>query len=167
HAAKLQNLYDTDLEASFGSKCVHFSKSIKCHNVKCTPLSMSKLLREENFQDTFSNVDIVTWELRHTENILADNGLRSNNENVFDDEGHEEQAENPKRKHCTRLKKSRASVYKDQLSITTVVWLTSGPHPGKYEAVISRSQGILESTKRDNANASLPTDFIIFNISSW
>ncbi|KAK0169246.1 hypothetical protein PV328_012292, partial [Microctonus aethiopoides] len=133
HAAKLQNLYDTDLEASFGSKCVHFSKSIKCHN---------------------------------TENILADNGLRSNNENVFDDEGHEEQAENPKRKHCTRLKKSRASVYKDQLSITTVVWLTSGPHPGKYEAVISRSQGILESTKRDNANASLPTDFIIFNISS-
>ncbi|KAK0073475.1 hypothetical protein PV325_009680, partial [Microctonus aethiopoides] len=77
-----------------------------------------------------------------TENILDDNGLRSNHENVFDDEGHEEQAENPKRKHCTRLKKSRASVYEDQLSIATVVWLTSGPHPGKYEAVIPRSQGI-------------------------
>jgi hypothetical protein len=59
NATKLQNLYDTDLESSFGSECVHFSKLIKCNNVKCTPLSMSKFLREEKLEDTFPNVDIA------------------------------------------------------------------------------------------------------------
>ncbi|KAK0157174.1 hypothetical protein PV328_011791, partial [Microctonus aethiopoides] len=49
---------------------------------------------------------------------------------------------NPNYPREPSLKKSRASVYEDQLSIATVVWLTSGPHPGKYEAVIPRSQGI-------------------------
>lgn len=58
-AAKLQALYKHDLEPSFVNECVHFSNLVKCSEVGEKPINMSKFIRKENLQQTFSNVDIA------------------------------------------------------------------------------------------------------------
>ncbi|KAJ8890362.1 hypothetical protein PR048_009870 [Dryococelus australis] len=71
HAAKLQVLYENDLEPSFANECVHFSNMIKCSKVTHTPLSM------KNLQQTFPIVGIALRMLLCTavSNFAADSSF--------------------------------------------------------------------------------------------